>query len=131
MVTSATPTVRVTTTDPNDTEPSNTALVAGTITLHLTFVTAGFWSATATDASGSPTLAANTTGTIHAEAGTVTDLLVLLPGETYAPGTLTGKTGTPTFRARIPGTDSATRPLAHLRPWFAGNNLKKGVSPKR
>ncbi|MBZ1327304.1 beta strand repeat-containing protein, partial [Aquirufa aurantiipilula] len=93
-VTSSTPTVAITTSDANDTHPSNAALTAGTGTFTVSFRTAGNQTVTATDQAA--TLTANTGTSTLVTAGTATKLQVLMPGETAAPGTATGKTGTPT-----------------------------------
>ena len=63
--------------------------------------TAGSWTVTATDVTdGSKT--ANTSSAIPVNLGAFAQLQVLLPGETAAPGTPTGKTGSPT--AQTAGT---------------------------
>src|SRR6266699_1048350 len=63
--------------------------------------TAGTWTVTAADATdGAKT--ANTSPAITVNAGAVTKLLVLLPGETASPGSATGKTGSPS--AQTAGT---------------------------
>ncbi|MFL0163204.1 Ig-like domain-containing protein, partial [Aquirufa salirivi] len=97
IVSSSTPTVVITTSDANDTHPSNAALTAGTGTFTVSFRTAGNQTVTATDQAA--TLTANTGATTLVTAGTVNKLQVLMPGETAAPGTTTGKTGTPTDQA--------------------------------
>src|SRR5439155_1156023 len=64
---------------------------AGTRSLSLTNKTAGTWTLTAIDISdGFKT--ANTSPPITVNAGAVTKLQILLPGEVAAPGTATGKT---------------------------------------
>ncbi|MHA8056751.1 beta strand repeat-containing protein, partial [Aquirufa nivalisilvae] len=93
-ITASTPTVVITTSDPNDTHPSSAALSAGTGTFTVSFRTAGNQTVTATDQAA--TLTANTGSTTLVTAGTVNKLQVIMPGETAAPGTTTGKTGTPT-----------------------------------
>src|SRR5438876_474570 len=77
-------------------------LVAGTRTLSsFTFKTGGTRTITATDAGGA--LTANTSASVTVNAGAVTKLQILLPGEVAAPGTATGKTAaTPT--AQTAGT---------------------------
>src|SRR5439155_1488248 len=92
--------------DPNAALPANTALVAGTRSLSLTNKTAGTWTLTAIDISdGFKT--ANTSPPITVNAGAVTKLQILLPGEAAAPGTATGKTAaTPT--AQTAGTAIAS-----------------------
>ncbi|MHA8104917.1 invasin domain 3-containing protein [Aquirufa nivalisilvae] len=93
-ITASTPTVVITTSDANDTHPSSAALSAGTGTFTVSFRTAGNQTVTATDQAA--TLTANTGSTTLVTAGTVNKLQVIMPGETAAPGTTTGKTGTPT-----------------------------------
>jgi hypothetical protein len=100
-VVSSTHTIAVSSTDPNDTQPANAAMVAGTRTFALTFKTAGAWTATASDVTDG-TKNASTTPPITATTGAFAKLQLLLPGETAAPGTATGKTGTPS--AQTAGT---------------------------
>ena len=74
--------------------PANAALVAGTKTFSVTAKTAGTATFTATDiTNGSKT--ANTSPSTTINAGAFAKLQILLPGETAAPGTASGKTGTP------------------------------------
>src|SRR5436190_2941022 len=95
----ATNTVTLTTTDSNASvaddnsgATGNMSLVSGSGTLSsLTFKTAGTRTITAT-ASG---LTASTSANIPVNAGAFTKLQLVVPGETAAPGTATGKTGTP------------------------------------
>src|SRR5213075_228989 len=71
------------------------ALTAGTHTFSVTLNTAGTATITATDnTDGSKS--ANTSPSITVNAGAFVKLQLLMPGETAAPGTATGKTGTPT-----------------------------------
>jgi hypothetical protein len=94
-VVSSTHTVGITSSDAYATLPANAALVAGTRTFSVTLKTAGSRTVTATDISdGSKT--ANTSPPITVNAGAFTKLQLLVPGETAAPGTASGKTGTPT-----------------------------------
>src|SRR5205814_4631491 len=95
---SSTHTVGITATDPNDTNPANASLSAGTGTFALTFKSAGSWTVTATDITDG-TKTANTSPSITANAGAFTKLQILLPGEIASPGSSTGKTGTPTAQA--------------------------------
>jgi hypothetical protein len=74
--------------------------VAGTRTFSVTLNTAGSRTVTATDITDG-TKTANTSAAITV-VGTFTKLQVLVPGETAAPGTTSGKTGTPT--AQTAGT---------------------------
>ena len=100
VVSSATPTVAITSSDGNATLPANAALVSGTKTFSVTFKTVGSQTVTATDVAAA--LTANTGTATTVNAGTATKLQVLMPGETAAPGTGSGKTGTPT--AQTAGT---------------------------
>ena len=93
-VVSSTNTVGLTSTDANATLPANAALVAGTRTFSVTLKTAGTRTITATDITDS-TKTANTSALVTVNAGAFAKLQVLVPGETAAPGTVSGKTGTP------------------------------------
>ena len=87
-------TVAITASDPNAVLPANAALSGGTETFSVRLNTAGSRTVTATDVTdGSKT--ANTSPAIPVNLGAFAKLQVLLPGETAAPGTPTGKTGTP------------------------------------
>ena len=96
-------TVRITSSDANATLPANAALVAGTQTFTVTLLTAGSRTVTATDVTDG-TKTANTSPATTVTAGAFTKLQILLPGETAAAGTATGKTGTPS--AQTAGTRS-------------------------
>ncbi|TFF37355.1 beta strand repeat-containing protein [Mucilaginibacter psychrotolerans] len=101
VVTTVTDVVAITSTDVNATLPANTALVAGTKSLSFTFKTSGTKTITTSDVT-TPARTANTSPNTTVNTGTFTRLQLLLPGETAAPGTASGKTGTPT--ARTAGT---------------------------
>src|SRR5207249_304477 len=98
VVSSATPDVTITSSDSNAASaddngatPGNLTLVAGTGTLSsFTFKTVGTRTVTATDAVAA--LTASTSANVTVNAGAVTKLQILLPGEVAAPGTATGKT---------------------------------------
>src|SRR4029079_18315225 len=91
---SSTDTVGITSSDAYAGLPANAALVTGTKTFSVTLKTAGSKTVTATDVSdGSKT--ANTSPSITLNAGSFTKLQLLVPGETAAPGSATGKTGSP------------------------------------
>ena len=94
-VVTSTDTVGITSTDANATLPANTALVAGTKTLSVTAKTAGSKTFTATDITNGA-MTANTSPATTINAAAFSKLQILLPGETAAPGTATGKTGAPT-----------------------------------
>ncbi len=94
-VVSSTHRVGITSSDANATLPANAALVAGTGTFSVTLKTAGSRTVTASDITDS-TKTASTSSPITVNAGAFTKLQLLVPGETAAPGTASGKTGTPT-----------------------------------
>jgi hypothetical protein len=96
-IASSSNTVGITTTDSNDAHPANAALSAGTRTFAVTFKSVGSWTITASNITD-VTKTANTSPAITATAGAFAKLQILLPGETAAPGTATGKTGTPTVQ---------------------------------
>ena len=100
-VSSVADTVRITSSDANAQLPANAALVAGTQTFDVTLLTAGSRTVAATDVTDG-TKTANTSPATTVTAGAFTKLQLLMPGETAAPGTATGKTGSPT--ARTAGT---------------------------
>ena len=95
LVSSVTDTVRISSTDPNAGLPGDVGLVAGTQTRSVTLKTAGSATLTASDLTDG-NKAANTSPSTTVSAGAFTKLQVLLPGETGAPGTTNGKTGSPT-----------------------------------
>src|SRR5207248_1758303 len=88
-------TVGITSSDSNATLPGNAALSAGTQTFSVTLRTAGTATITATDVTDG-TKTASTSPSITVNAGAFVKLQLLVPGETAAPGTAAGKTGTPT-----------------------------------
>ncbi|WP_113637294.1 T9SS type A sorting domain-containing protein [Nubsella zeaxanthinifaciens] len=96
-------TIRLTSTDANATMPADFAMdPSGEVVLtNVSLVTAGNRTLTASDITD-PTKTASTSPTVVVNVGAYSKLQVLLPGETAAPGTLIGKTGTPT--ARVAGT---------------------------
>src|SRR6185437_5025948 len=93
-VVSSTDTVGITSTDANAALPANTALVAGTKTFSITPKTAGSKTFTATDITNGA-MTANTSPATTINAGAFAKLQLLMPGETAAPGTASGKTGSP------------------------------------
>jgi len=88
-------TVDITTTDPNDIEPAQADLVNGVTSISVTFVTSGVWTITGTDIDGDP-LTEYTSSAIPVDPADAVKLQILVPGETAAPGTATGKTGSST-----------------------------------
>jgi len=97
-VVSSTHTVAITSSDLNATLPANAALVAGTRTFSVTLKTAGSRTATATDVTDA-TKTPSTSPPITVNPGPFTRLQLLVPGETAAPGTASGKSGAPTTQA--------------------------------
>ena len=97
-VTSATDVVGITSSDGNATLPSDATLVSGTKTFSVTFNSSGSQTITASDIT-QPSKTSNTSPSVTVNAGAFTKLQILLPGESAAPGTPTGKTGTPTSQA--------------------------------
>src|SRR5204863_4610865 len=94
-------TVAITSSDVNAVLPANAALTNGTKTFSVTLKTGGSATVTASDVTHTG-ITANTSTAIPVNAGAFTKLQLLVPGESAAPGTATGKTGTST--ARTAGT---------------------------
>ena len=90
-------TVAITSTDANATLPANTALLAGTSTVSFTFKTAGSASVTASDVTHAGKTA-STSPSVAIVPGAFAKLQLLVPGENASPGSVTGKTGTPSAR---------------------------------
>src|SRR5207248_2932035 len=88
--------------DANAALPANAAMVGGTQSFPVTFKTAGSRTVTASDITNPVTVAANTSSSVTVNAGSFAKLQLLVPGENPAPGSATGKTGTPT--AQTAGT---------------------------
>src|SRR5207249_3057174 len=88
-------TIAITSTDANAALPANAQLVAGSKSFNVTLKTAGSATVTASDATH-PGIAASTSPAIGVNPGAFTKLQLLVPGETAAPGSSAGKTGTPT-----------------------------------
>ena len=92
-INTVTDTIGISSSDPAAVLPANAALVNGTNSFALTFKTLGTQTVTASDlTTGSQT---GTSSTLTVNPGPFTKLQLLVPGETAAPGTPTGKTGTP------------------------------------
>src|SRR5439155_27345882 len=87
-------TVNLTSSDTNSIAPAHAALSVGTVTLSVTLKTAGSASVTASDVTH-PGITPDTGSSITVNAGAFVKLQLLTPGETAAPGSATGKTGTP------------------------------------
>src|SRR5262249_22485668 len=94
LVSTVSDTVRITSSDSNATTPADAPLVGGTRSLAVTFKTAGSQTLSATDVDDG-TKTPGTSPAITVTASALAKLQLLVPGETSAPGTATGKTGTP------------------------------------
>src|SRR5205085_7413944 len=90
--------VALTSSDTNATLAGSTALTNGSLSLNVTLKTAGSATLTASNVTHSAILT-NTSPAIPVTPGTFAKLQLLVPGETAAPGSSTGKTGTPTAQA--------------------------------
>lgn len=90
--------VAISSSDPYAVLPGNVALSGGTRTFSVTFRTAGARTITATDITNSA-VAPSTSAAVAVGAGPFARLQLLVPGETAAPGSPTGKTGTPAAQA--------------------------------
>src|SRR5206468_6625919 len=87
-------TVGFTSTDGNASLPANTPLSAGSGSFSVTLKTAGTRTITVADVTDG-TKSASTSASITVSAGAFAKLQLLAPGESAAPGTAIGKTGTP------------------------------------
>ena len=101
-VVSNTDTVSITSSDTSATLPANAALAGGTKQFSVTFKTAtgSGWTVTATCVSGAPTLTADTGTATLVNAGTATQLQVLMPGRDSGTGQYYGQDGTPTTHSK-------------------------------
>src|SRR5205823_4057592 len=114
----STDTVGITSTDANATLPANAALVAGTKTFSVTAKTADATRVTATDITNG-SMTADTSPWTTVDPGAFARLQVLMPGETAAPGTATGKTGGPSdqtagasFNVTVNAVDANWNPVS-------------------
>src|SRR5439155_647476 len=97
-------TVAISSSDTNATPPANAALSSGSKTFTVTLKTGGSATVTASDVTHT-SVTSNTSPAIAVGVGTFTKLQILAPGETAAPGSATGKTGSPTAQtAAVPFT---------------------------
>jgi hypothetical protein len=87
-------TVRLTSSDTGATLPANAALINGTRTFNVTLNTAGSRTVAAWNVTH-PTITSNVSPAITVSTNPFVKLQILMPGETNAPGTPSGKTGTP------------------------------------
>src|SRR5207249_936128 len=94
LINTVTDTVRVTASDSNAVLPANAALVNGTKTFSVTLKTAGSATVTASAVTDN-TKTANTSSSVTVNPAAFAKRQLLVPGETAAPGTASGKTGTP------------------------------------
>ena len=94
LVNTATDIVAISSLDTSATLPANAALVNGTKILSVTLKTASSATITATDISN-PSKPGSTSPMIAVNSGAFAKLQILIPGETAAPGTASGKIGTP------------------------------------
>src|SRR6266436_678533 len=94
LINTVTDTARLTASDSNAVLPANAALVNGTRTFSVTLKTAGSATVTASDVTDN-TKTANTSSSVSVNPGAFAKVQLLVPGETAAPGTASGKTGTP------------------------------------
>src|SRR5207237_7771214 len=111
--------------DANATLPPNGTLVSGSGTLNVIFKTAGNQTLTANDVTDA-SKAANTSPSTIVNPGSFVKLLLLVPGETAAPGTANGKTGTPT--SRTAGTAFNVTVIAVDANWNVVNNVVDTVA---
>src|SRR6185436_1838396 len=101
LVTTVSDTVAISSSDGNATLPANAALASGTKNFSVTLKTLGSQTVTASDVTDSGKTP-NTSPAISVTAAPFAKLQILVPGETAAPGTVSGKTGTPS--AQTAGT---------------------------
>ena len=106
---STAPNVSITLSDTNSIPPANKNLTNGTTWFAITFRTAGTWNITANN----PAYIQYTSPGITVNPAAAVKLLIILPGETYAPGSNTGKIGTPAawtagvpYRITVRGVDA-------------------------
>ena len=92
-VSTVTDTVGITSSDATAMLPANAALINGTNSFSVTLKTTGSQTITASDLTDGITTGTSSAVTVNS--APFSRLQVLLPGETAAPGTTTGKTGTP------------------------------------
>jgi len=93
VIKTVTDTIGIGSSDNNAALPANAALINGTKTMSVTLKTTGSATITANDIANS-SITGSTSPSIAVNAGAFAKLQILAPGETAAPGTATGKTGT-------------------------------------
>src|ERR1043166_3790559 len=89
--------VAITSSDANAVLPPSAALSGGSAAFNLTFKTAGADTVTASNLTHT-TISPGTSTAIPVNADVYAKVQLLMPGETAAPGSTTGKTGTPSAR---------------------------------
>src|SRR5262249_39393851 len=94
-VTTVTDSVAIASSEINAVLPGNASLVNGTKAFAVTLKTAGSQTVTASDATDG-SKSGSISSPITVNAGAFTKMQLLVPGETAAPGTASGKTGSPT-----------------------------------
>jgi len=117
-------TIAITASDTNAVLPGSSALVGGAGTFSVTFKTAGSWNVTATDTREAPCRLTHRLPDYGQSWLLLPLLQVLLPGETAAPVTPTGKTGTPS--AQTSGTAFSVKVNAVDVYWNIANNERCG-----
>jgi hypothetical protein len=108
--------IHLTSTDPNASLPSDASLVSGTVIFSgVRFSLAGAQALTAADVADGTKIGTSSSVTVNP--GTFSKIQLLMPGETAAPGTVSGKTGSPTaqtagtaFSVRVNGVDANWNP---------------------
>lgn len=121
---SAAPTVALSSPDPNANLPGPGTLSNGSRVFSVTFQTAGSWTVTATDTANQ--LLPGTSSAVTVNSGSATQLEVLLPGETAAPGKSPGKRGAPLaqapkrpFNVSVSAVDAYFNPVSAATPTVA------------
>src|SRR6266446_63259 len=90
LVTNVTDTVKITSSDTNAVLPANAALILGTNSFNVTLKTAGSATVTSSDVTD-VTKTASTSSSITVAPGALAKMQLLVPGESAAPGTASGK----------------------------------------
>ena len=119
-------TVSITSSDVNATLPGSAVLVSGTRMFSVTLNTAGNRTVTATDTTTGTTSASISPSITVVSGGSAVKLQLLVPGETAAPGTASGKTGTPS--ARTAGTAFSVTVNAVDSNWNVVNTVTDVVT---
>ncbi|MFA5857904.1 MAG: hypothetical protein WC955_02445 [Elusimicrobiota bacterium] len=133
-LTPATPTVVLTTADLYDTEPAPQALVNGYGVFSVSLVTASTSTVTVADTGFVPDLDNNTSAVVNVYHNSPAKLVAILPGQTFVPGSSSGKTGTPatqtagtTFNATVRVVDSNWNWINDLKDLSSNDNSEATV----